>query len=150
MKFILQVRGYGKTYYERERRKKKMKDEIENRIDEITGIIVNTVKLKNKYMITTNDILMSIIVLNDKLINLQKENERLKDKIDWWKDRFFGQQEYDDSHRITAIEYKKRIEKANEYIYKQKKKMYKSRNKIALFILMKLENILQNGSDDNE
>ena len=38
-------------------------------------------------------------------------------------------------------------EKASEYIEKQKKKMYKSRNKIALFILMKLENILQNGSD---
>ena len=45
--------------------------------------------------------------------------------------------------------YKSRVEKADEYIDKQKKKMYKSRNKIALFILMKLENILQNGSDNN-
>lgn len=120
MKFILQTRGYGKTYYEIERRKKKMNNEIENRFDEITEIIVNTLKLKNKYMITTNDILMTIIVLNDKLINLQKENE----------------------------DYKSKVEKADEYIDKQKKKMYKSRNKIALFILMKLENILQNGSDE--
>lgn len=28
MKFILQTRGYGKTYYERERRKKKMNEEV--------------------------------------------------------------------------------------------------------------------------
>ena len=48
----------------------------------------------------------------------QEENERLKDSRDWWKDRFFGQQEYDDSDRITAIEYKKRIDKAIEYIKK--------------------------------
>lgn len=60
--------------------KKKMKDEIENRIDEVIGIIANTVKLKNKYIITTNDILMTIIVLNDKLINLQKENEILQNR----------------------------------------------------------------------
>ena len=44
-------------------------------------------------------------------------------------------------------DYKYRCEKARKYIDKQKKKMYKSRNKIALFILMKLANILQNGSD---
>lgn len=41
----------------------------------------------------------------------------------------------------------RKINQAIEYIDKQKKKMYKSRNKIAMFILMKLENILQNGSD---
>lgn len=48
------------------------------------------------------------------IIRLTKENEGLKDSIVWWKDRFFGQQEYDDSHRITAIEYKKRLDKAIE------------------------------------
>ena len=38
---------------------------------------------------------------------------------------------------------KERIEKAMEQIEKQKTKMYKNRNKIALFVLMKLEKILK-------
>lgn len=38
---------------------------------------------------------------------------------------------------------KERIEKAIEQIEKQKTKMYKNRNKIALFVLMKLEKILK-------
>lgn len=36
-----------------------------------------------------------------------------------------------------------RIDKANQLIEKQKKKMYKSRNKIAMYILINLENILR-------
>lgn len=70
-------------------------------------------------------------------IGVRQENERLKDSINWWKDRFFGQQEYDDSHRITAIEYKKRIEKAIELInvrYKEQKQ-YDKRLKDLLNIL---------------
>ena len=39
-----------------------------------------------------------------------------------------------------------RIDKAIEYCEKQKRKMYKSRNKIAMFILIKLLEILK-GSD---
>ena len=35
-----------------------------------------------------------------------------------------------------------RIDKAKDFCEKQKTKMYKSRNKIALFVLMKLEKIL--------
>ena len=38
---------------------------------------------------------------------------------------------------------KERIEKTMEQIEKQKTKMYKNRNKIALFVLMKLEKILK-------
>ncbi len=38
---------------------------------------------------------------------------------------------------------KERIDKAIECIEKQKTKMYKNRNKIALFVLMKLEKILK-------
>ena len=57
-------------------------------------------------------------ILLDYITSLEQENERLKDSKDWWKDRFFAQQEYDDSHRITAIEYKKRIYKAIDYIKK--------------------------------
>lgn len=41
------------------------------------------------------------------------------------------------------IKLKKNINKANQLIEKQKKKMYKSRNKIAMYILMNLENILR-------
>lgn len=43
-------------------------------------------------------------------------------------------------------ELKQRIDKAIEYCEKQKRKMYKSRNKIAMFILIKLLEILK-GSD---
>ena len=35
-----------------------------------------------------------------------------------------------------------RIDKSKDFCNKQKQKMYKSRNKIALFVLMKLEKIL--------
>lgn len=77
--------------------------------------------------------------LKEKCKRLQQENERLKDSVDWWKDRFFGQQEYDDSHRITAIEYRKRIEKAIEYIEKAGLSNYEK----------ELYNILV-GSDNND
>ena len=40
---------------------------------------------------------------------------------------------------------KERIDKTTECIEKQKTKMYKNRNKIALFVLMKLEKILKGG-----
>ena len=40
------------------------------------------------------------------------------------------------------LQTQQRIDKALDFTEKQKKKMYKSRNKIALFILMKLEKIL--------
>ena len=40
---------------------------------------------------------------------------------------------------------KERIDKATECIEKQKTKMYKNRNKIALFVLMKLEKIQKGG-----
>ena len=42
---------------------------------------------------------------------------------------------------ITNLQ--ERIDKANQLIEKQKKKMYKSRNKIAMYILINLENILR-------
>lgn len=40
------------------------------------------------------------------------------------------------------IDLQNRIDKAKDFCDKQKQKMYKSRNKIALFVLMKLEKIL--------
>ena len=81
--------------------------------------------------------------LKDYIINLQQENERLKENNQSY------QEEMARTWKIVD-DYKSRIEKADEYIDKQKKKMYKSRNKIALFILMKLGNILQNGSGIND
>ena len=48
----------------------------------------------------------------------------------------------------TSHDYYQRIEKALLIIEKQKKKMYKSRNKIAMFILIKLDNILNGRSDE--
>lgn len=85
--------------------------------------------------------------LLDYITNLQQDNERLKDNRDWWKDRFFGQQEYDDSHRITAIEYKKRMDKAIEELKSwQLDCNYSKENEIYQYII----NILQNGSEENE
>lgn len=84
-----------------------------------------------------------LILLYDYIIDLQNENEKLKDSIDWWKDRFFGQQEYDDSHRITAIEYKKRIEEAIE---KLKREYYLNEHEWNDRTINEVLNILQNGS----
>ena len=76
-------------------------------------------------------------ILLDYITNLQQENERLKELNAELKaitkrptpiDYAMIQKRYED--------YKSRCEKASEYIDKQKKKMYKSRNKIAMFILM--------------
>ena len=80
--------------------------------------------------------------VRDYINNLQQENERLKDNIEWWKDRFFGQQEYDDSHRITAIEYRKRIDKAVLFINENNLDFYPNEEKLL--------NILQNGSEKDD
>ena len=63
MKFIVQVKGYGKIYYERERRKKKMKDEIKLWKEKTKGIFHITEYTRFWNYIT----------------NLQQENERLKE-----------------------------------------------------------------------
>lgn len=88
---------------------------------------------------------------------LKQENERLKEALNC-KEYFSStmpedtefviltKNNYDRQQKdiqFELIDYKSRFEKAIEYTEKQKKKMYKSRNKIALFVLMKLENILQ-------
>lgn len=79
--------------------------------------------------------------LTYQLAKEKEENERLKDSIDWWKDRFFGQQEYDDSHRITAIEYKKRIDKAIQLYQTCKEEDWCT-------LPIDMVNILQNGSEE--
>lgn len=89
-------------------------------------------------------------MLLDYITNLQQENERLKETNVYCNrtdcvGRIKDSRKYDSVYQKKE-DYKSRCEKAIEYIDKQKKKMYKSRNKIAMFILMKLENILQNGS----
>ena len=45
--------------------------------------------------------------------------------------------------RYEIINNEEKTDKALKYIEKQKSKMYKSRNKIAMYILMKLEKILE-------
>ena len=101
--------------------------------------------------------------LLDYITNLQQENERLKQDYinvrNYIKMRNVSAEvedkallyniELENINKKKYLDYKSRCEKAIEYIDKHKKKMYKSRNKITMFILMKLENILQNGSDDN-
>lgn len=67
--------------------------------------------------------------LKDRCHELYEENERLKIQV---------------SAREELYEYSQlRIDKAFKYIDKQKAKMYKSRNKIAMYVLMKVEDILK-------
>ena len=114
-----------------------MKDEIREAIMQFqTAIDFKEAPMPMNYSID----LENAKILLDYITNLQQENERLKQTQYVWS--------YDLDMQLE--DYKSRCEKASEYIDKQKKKMYKSRNKIAMFILMKLENILQNGSDANE
>lgn len=53
----------------------------------------------------------------DENIKLRKENKSLKYSEEFWKDRFFRQQVYDDSMRICNKEYLKRIDKAINKLY---------------------------------
>lgn len=76
MKFILQVRGYGKTYYEIERRKKKMNNEIKEILEcmkEIADCTFTTDTFELNFEDTK--------ILLDYITNLQQENERLKEII---------------------------------------------------------------------
>lgn len=80
----------------------------------------------NKIMMKADD---DLDRLKDRCHELYEENERLKIQV---------------SAREELYEYSQlRIDKAFEYIDKQKKKMYKSRNKIAMYVLMKVEDILK-------
>lgn len=130
--------------------------------DEIREILENCEKAINEasgYNNTTNKII-------DYITNLEQANEEWAMIFDTFSKRPYAHKYLEEKRKELGndkiigldsemiykdyYDYKSRVEKADEYIDKQKKKMYKSRNKIALFILMKLENILQNGSEDNE
>ena len=74
--------------------------------------------------------------------NLQQENERLKEENELVRCDIHNAYSRERGAIRELEDYKYRCEKASEYINKQKKKMYKSKNKIALFILIKLESIL--------
>ena len=78
--------------------------------------------------------------IRDCIINLQEENEDFKTIIKQYVDIVLHDRKIIDN-------YISRIDKANQIIMKQKTKMYKSRNKIAMYILMKLEKVLK-GSDE--
>ncbi len=63
------------------------------------------------------ELLHNKIDAQDKIINEQAlEIAELKRSEEWWQERFYGQQVYDDSNRIIAKEYKKRIDKAIEIV----------------------------------
>ena len=99
-----------------------------------------------RYVRTSNGISMKEKIFDElvyRIHQLEKENVRLKDSRDWWKDRFFGQQEYDDSHRIAAIEYKKRIDEASEILHNLNDTLPLD---LILSEIEHSENILQNGS----
>lgn len=81
MKFIIQVRGYGKTYYERERRKKKMKDDIKEILDnmkEISSFEYTTDWFELNYE-DTKILLEYITNLQNRITELEIENTILKD-----------------------------------------------------------------------
>lgn len=72
-------------------------------------------------------------ILLDYITNLQNQLE----------EKTYLYNKLDTESKYTIIDLQSRIDKANQLIEKQKKKMYKSRNKIAMYILMNLENILR-------
>jgi DNA polymerase II large subunit len=57
---------------------------------------------------------------------------------------YYNYLEQDEAQELVNYinDLQQRIDKAKDFCNKQKQKMYKSRNKIALFVLMKLEKIL--------
>ena len=54
--------------------------------------------------------------VRDRIEELQEENKELNDSIIWWKNRFYGQQIYDESYKVLSRDYRERIDKAIEYI----------------------------------
>ncbi len=130
-----------------------MKDEIKEINIKIPGQILDYVDTKEH-----------LLDLFNYITNLQEENERLKTQLNC-KEYFSAtmpentefviltKNNYDRQQKdiqLDLIDYKSRCEKALSIIEKQKAKMYKSRNKIAMFILMKLEKVLQGvGKDEN-
>lgn len=74
--------------------------------------------------------------LKDRCHDLYEENKELKDKCNMYEMNMYREEN-------EKNVYKKQLEKAIEYIDKQKEKMYKSRNKIAMYVLMKVEDILK-------
>ena len=81
MKFILQTRGYGKTYYERERRKKKMNEEVRLILNKgyRESLSVDDIKIIIDYI---EEIESENIVLKDNNRNMQDEMIRTWEKID--------------------------------------------------------------------
>lgn len=51
MKFIMQTRGYGKTYYEKERRKKKMNEKLPEKLPELK---IKELEIENKILEENN------------------------------------------------------------------------------------------------
>lgn len=139
-----------------------MKNEIKEIFDKFDKVLENyelDKKIKSftidsichlfpKEMITIRDYITNLQhtkeYLGEVLYEKDKELERLKEKIKHYEETTtFG--DYVKEVNLL-VDYKSRIEKALLIIEKQKKKMYKSRNKIAMFILIKLDNIL-NGKE---
>lgn len=81
---------------------------------------------------TENDIVEKLI-----------ENDEMAKKITLLQNRIIELEEINKQHQEINGILREKIDKAKKQIEKQKQKMYKSRNKIAMFILMKIENILQ-------
>lgn len=123
MRFIIQTRGYGKTYYERERRKKKMNNEIRE-IKIITlGDIFKNIETEDKAFM----FLKYIKGLQNHITNLQKENEEIKVENEKLTQLWLNSQE----KRRKAIEYLEQPYRDN-FDYSK----------------AELLNILQNGDDE--
>ena len=107
--------------------------------EEIKGILKILKKCEYGACITKHDSNM----LLDYITNLQQRVEQLENTI-----KYAQKIEQEYSTLLTENTELENIRKeAKEFCEKQKKKMYKSRNKIAMFILIKLEHILNKGSE---
>lgn len=101
----------------------------------------------NKIMMKADN---DLDMLKDRCHDLYEENEELKKKCNMYEMNMYREANeknmYKEQLQITHKDlenYIKKYEKVIEYIEKQKTKMYKSRNKIAMYVLMKVEDILK-------
>lgn len=109
---------------------------------EITKLKDKLEQQRKEYQDTYKDVRIEIKEKNERIANLQQENERLNNKV---KEQSLLLIEFQDMEQKVDI-YKSRCEKANKYINEEIKKIQEHQYSTGVRRLTKIQNIL-NGSD---
>lgn len=130
--------------------------------DEIKEIKIN--KTNKSITFINNGIAFSQFGIADEILdlitNLQQELKEANDSVEWWTNRFKAVQQENERLKVncnlgyeelkTARNYKSRCENAYEELTYMSSSDYVEDYDIKQNCWIKLSNILQNGSDDNE